>query len=85
MTVDPESIRGGQLWAQDSFPNHVRFVTLTPGTDFVLLSDPRSEGSVICMEEDGKWTYTAKQLARKFTELGYSCKGQLCKLLTNSD
>ena len=80
--VNPDSIRGGQLWCQDSFPFHTRYVTVVPGPDdFALLSDPRKQGSCVCTEEGGKWTYTPEELAKKFERLNYSCKGQLHMLV----
>ncbi len=75
--IDPESIRGGQLWQQDDYPCHSRLVTVLPTLGFALISDPRNQGSVVCTDEDGQWTYTPEQLAEKFTRLRYTCKGQV--------
>ncbi len=72
-------IIAGQIWQQPEFPCCVRFVVLIPGDGgpFALLSDPRSQGSVICTDEDGRWRYTGDELEQKFIDLKYENQGQL--------
>lgn len=79
-------IRAGQIWSQKEVPCHIRYVSIIPVHPdlFILLSDPRQEGSTVCTEQDGaKWHYTPEQLEAKFERLRYTCDGQLRVLLAN--
>ncbi len=75
--------RGGQIWSQKAFPFMKRYVSIVPKHPdlMILMSDPRQQGSTICTEEDGQWSYTPEGLQERLKAFKYTCDGQLADLL----
>ncbi len=85
MTTHSNEIVAGHIWTQPEFPNCTRFVILVPGGDerpFALASNPCEEGGgMVCSEKDGRWRYSADEVAEHFAKLKYRDMGTLYNLI----
>lgn len=85
--MDNSLPQSGQVWRQLDFPCHTRIVQYIRGNTYCLLSMPHKAthggtSMMVCTDEDGSWTWTQEELAKRFDRLKYTlCQGERVEIL----
>lgn len=79
--------KGGQVWAQEAFPNFRVYLSLAGpvgvahGVHLMMLSEPETRGSMAHVGEGGDWLWESRKLAAHLRKHRFMFKGDLADIL----
>ena len=65
MAESIKKYRGGNIWEAPSFLRSMISLSGDRECKIMLVSDPKEQGSMVSVEENGKWLYTPEELRER--------------------